>query len=321
MEPQLTNWLSSLFDNVLANLIAAGVAGLLGTIALATGIRKHKAGAPETTVNNSGNYVGNVGNGSTVHQDNTRDSHNTTINNSFGNQQNPATTGDTETPLVFVGAIALIGVILTGAKYLGLLVGIPLWSGGILLALSIGFFLFQRAYYSSAATGKAFMAWVTLAITSLAFSASIFAVQNPNSQYSLGHLSQVTERAVQPTDGWLTAIFNRIGAFFNAATLAEKLGLYTGVLVVGIMTALFISAILRVLGSMLIPASSNGKVFKSKFLQNLNNNFVKSKWWGYLITAVASLALWFIATDAGAEWLLNLFNQIGEFIQRLAETA
>lgn len=321
MEPQLTNWLSSLFDNVLANFIAAGVAGLLGTIAVATGIRKHKAGAPETTVNNSGNYVGNVGNGSTVHQDNTQDSYNTTINNNFGNQQNPATAGDTETPLVFAGAIALIGVILTGAKYLGLLVGIPLWSGGILLALSTGFFLFQRAYYSSAATGKAVMAWVTLAITSVAFSASIFAVQNPNSQYSLGHLSQVTERAVQPTDGWLTAIFNRISAFFRDTTPAEKIGLYIGLLVLGIMTALFIAAILRVLGSMLIPASSNGRVFKFKILQNLNNNFIESKWWGYLLASVASLALWFLATDTGTEWVLNVFQQVQDFINNLVKTA
>ena len=215
----------------------------------------------------------------------------------------------------------MIGIILSGTKYLELLVTIPLWCGLFLIFLSIVFFSKQRKYYSVAAKKNTVIAWVVLAVISVAFSASIFAVQNTDSQYSLGHLSQVTERAVSSQDGWLEAIAHRGVAFFNYTTTAEKIGLYIGIFVLAILTGLFITAMCRVLGSMLIPASSDGKIFKSKFLQSLNNNFVNSKWWGYLIASGASLALWFLATDVGAEWLLNLFNQIGEFIQHLAETA
>lgn len=320
MKFSLFEILSDIPGNVIANIIATAIISILGVLAGRAGSRS-KDNDKNAVIDNSGNYISTMG-GDVYNNKIYTNSFNTEIVKNFGIQRNESTQeSDDSTVLIFVGSLILIGIILSGVKYLRIFAYAPLWCGGVLILLGVVFFLKQKIYYSFATKTRAVVAWLVLGLVSMAFSGSISAVQNPNSQYSLGHLSQVTERAVHPHAGWLTAMGQRTGAFFTDTSSSEKIGLYIALLVLATTTALFISAICRVLGAMLIPASSNGKVFKSKFLQNLNNNFIESKWWGYLLASVASLALWFLATDTGTEWVLNVFQQVQDFINNLVKTA
>lgn len=74
---------------------------------------------------------------------------------------------------------------------------------------------------------------------------------------------------------------------------------------------IFIMAFQRVLGSLLIPATSAGYVYKWKALNVLNNVFVNSKIWGYCLMIASVIFLWWSVTDPGAELVLARTNPQG----------
>lgn len=328
MNLDILSWLSGLFDNVLANLVASGIAAILVLFFGVMGIKKKpQTGEKIVSVDNSGNYVGEInGSNNQVTQTNTHIDNSirtNTVNKNYGAQSQASS--DDDTFLIFAGAVLGLGVILTATLYLHYLIAIPLWVAGTVLLVGGLFFWKQENLYSVAAKSKTYLSGFTLATTAVLLSLTIFTVQNPQNLYSLGRLSQQIETQVPESAGWLKSIIARTGELSFDGTMETKVILGVGVLGFIIAAGLFLMALTRVLGSLLLPATSNGRTFGKyivgRTLNNFNSDFVKSKVWGYAAILFFSVLIFFLTTDQGVELLFHLGDQISDIAKRIVETA
>ena len=77
----------------------------------------------------------------------------------------------------------------------------PLWIALITAVISIAAWVLQRSRYSSAARNKMLLSNLTLFASSLFFSKTINAIQEPGSAHSLGRVADEIEKSFLPIQG------------------------------------------------------------------------------------------------------------------------
>ena len=317
-------FLKNLFDNVTANIVATVLMSFAVVVMGWLGVKKtseeEASNALSSVKVHNGNYVAIDGNGNQVHQYTTQTT--TNINQNYGAQRAQETGDDTSAFVLVValGAI-VIGGLLTAARYLHHIIQLPLWVGGITIIGALLFVVWQRASYSSAALKKVVASMFTLAASSIFFSQTINTVQSVNNTYSLGRVAQEVEATIPVDAGWMTAFFKRAGTFLISDDFTYRVALVLAPIGLIFSALVFVLALQRALGAMLLPSTSAGHVYRWKAINALNNVFVESKYWGYGLIILTSCGLWWVVTDPGAEFLVQRLTEVQELMKNLIETA
>lgn len=314
----------NIFESVTADIIATSLMSLVVAVMGWLGIRKTSEGEGSKALSSvkvhNGNYVAIDGDGNQVHQYTTQTT--TNINQNYGAQRAQETGDDSsELVLMVLLSVIVIGGLLTAARYLQHIIQLPLWVGGITVVGALLFVIWQRASYSTAALKKVVASMLALTTSSIFFSWTINSVQSADNTYSLGRVAQEVEATIPVDAGWLTALFKRAGTFLMSDEFTYQVALVLALMGLTFSALVFVMALQRVLGAMLLPSTSAGHVYRRKTINALNNVFVESKCWGYGLLILASCGLWWSVTDSGAEFWVQRFVELQEFVKSLAETA
>lgn len=317
-------FLKNLFENVTANIVATVLMSFIVVVMGWLGFKKSPEGGDSKALSSvkirNGNYVAIDGDGNQVHQYTTQTT--TNINQNYGAQRAQVTGDDTsEFAWAVVLGVIVIGGILTAARYLHHITQLPLWAGGITTVGSLIFLAWQRASYSAVARKKVLVSVLTLAASSIFFSKTINTVQSVNNTYSLGRVAQEVESTIPTDAGWMTAFFKRTGTFLISEDSTYRVALVLALMGLTFSALVFVMALQRVLGAMLLPSTSAGHVYRWKTINALNNSFVESKYWGYGLLILVSYGLWWTTTDLGAEFWVQRFIDFQELVKNLADTA
>lgn len=300
----------------------------IGTVAIAAIIGyfgwSKKTDADQSNVNASvkvrnGDYIAIDGNGNQVQK--IQKIQTTNITNKYGAQRTQEAGDGSDIALALFAGVAAVGGLVTAVRYFHYFASAPLWIALITAVISIAAWVLQQSRYSSAARNKMLLSNLTLFTSSLFLSKTINAIQEPDSAHSLGRVADEIEKIIPADSGWLTKFISRAGEFFKADSGEYRLVFILALVGITLSVTIFIMAFQRVLGSLLIPATSAGYVYKWKALNVLNNVFVNSKIWGYCLMITSVIFLWWSVTDPGAEFWLEQIRKVGEAIKHAAETA
>lgn len=317
-------FLKGLFENVTANIVASIFMSLAVVVMGWLGFKKNSEGqgadASSSVRVSNGNYVAIDGDGNQVQQYTTQTT--TNISQNYGAQRAQATGDDTSEFVLVIGlGVAVIGGLLTATQYLHHLIQLPLWVGGVASIGALLFVAWQRASYSAAALKKTVTALLALMVSSVFFSGTINTVQSTDNTYSLGRVTKEIEATIPVDAGWMTKFLKRAGTFLMAEDFTYRVALVLALIGLTLSALVFVMAIQRVLGAMLLPSTSAGRIYRWKTINALNNAFVESKCWGYALLILVSCGLWWIVTDPGAEFWVQRFIEFQDVVKNLADTA
>lgn len=317
-------FLKTLFENVTANIFATALMSSIVVVMGWLGFKKTPEGGDSKALSSvkirNGNYVAIDGGGNQVHQYTTHTT--TNINQNYGAQRAQATGDDTSEFVLVLGlGVIVIGGILTAARYLHHIIQLPLWAGGTTIIGALIFLVWQRNSYSTAALKKVLVSVLTLAASSIFFSQTITTVQSTDNTYSLGRVAQEIDVTIPVDSGWMTTFFKRVETFLMSEDSTYRVALVLAFMGLTFSALVFVLALQRVLGAMLLPSTSAGRVYRWKTINVLNNSFVESKYWGYGLLILVACGLWWTVTDPGAEFWVQRFTDFQELIKNLADTA
>lgn len=282
----------SLPGNVLANLIAAAITAFL---ALLIGRRGKQAGEAKNIELSGGQYIYvDTNQGSIVTQNtNTSNINKNTIHN-YGNQRS---SGQPDDEVVLYGILAIIGlgILLVVAKFvLSAITTLPLYLGGTATLVG-GFFLCaRRAHYTTVALRKAVSVNIVLLVTSFAAFCTMNQTQDLTNPYSV---LAISEKAMSAPGGEkiLTGAIPRFLYLASNGNQEYVFAFLLSLFAIIISWLICIYYLKIALGSLLFPASSNGKTFV-RFISSLNDDFVKIHYSGiFLALSVSGLMVWLTA--------------------------
>lgn len=308
--------MESLPGNVLANIIAAGV---VTGLALIFGFRGKENNASQSIRKCDGQRIHISANqGTVIGQQAITNRVNTKVISNYG-VQNSSNQSDDEIILYgFLGVFGF-GALMSVAKIaLPIITPLPL-TFGIVGAVIAGFLLCVRwAQYTTVALRKAILVCIGLATASIAAFFTMLHAQDLENSYSI---LAISEKAMS-VPGGEKPITGAISRFLYLADNGNQKYLFAFLLSI---FAIIVSWLIcfyylkKVLGSLLFPASSNGKVF-NETLTSINTDFVESRPWAMCVVILLSLLMTWLTAPGSFELLASWIESWQDWLAGVLES-
>lgn len=320
----LKELITGLPGDIIANLITAAITATLTFIISVRGKNPGAEANIHTDQSNGQRIFAPNNSGIIDASQHHTTTHNTVINKTTVNARdygNQSPSDDTAGAML----LCVIGVVLSVAAALFITTLIPAltWlpvTSAVPALLIAAITLFKHwGSYTTRARTKTILTWLLTLVSGAQTFTYLHTSQNLTNPYSLFSIYHSTDVAVQPTDGWGTEFIHRATHLIFAGDRTLFLAWGIGLLTLAVLALIYIFLLQMLLGSLLFPATSNGRSF-GRVLTSFNNSFVTAKWGSFVIFSLLTLVLPWITSQDGFTLVLDWGRAANEWLQSLIQT-
>lgn len=334
----LKELINGLPGNVLANIVASLVTLVLAAVFRRKGLSSQASRKivqnPDTgqRVFAQNSQVSIVGDGSNNTTHTTNVTNNTYKNYGVQPRTQGKSTSSSDDDMVLYGFAAVVGfgVLLWLTRYLPAITLVPLWAGGVTVAITSITLWTNRLSYTTVAIRKAIFAVFGLIVSSILATLTMLQAQETSNPYSLTSIAVHTNQGA----GSDKVITGAIPRFLHLTSLGNQEYMYAfllGVLAFVLNWLAVVYFLHLALGSLLLPASSDGQggtVAPGKLgskinrvLNRLSTSFVESSLLRMIVMIVMTGLMTWLITEPGytqlTAWFASGMDWLQGFIRQL----